>query len=432
MTTVSAVRDVYNYGVWGRRPTRLFDTQTKAFATVDTTHEQYAILSHRWGDTEMSFTDLSNGALNSKFQHFCDIAAEQYGIRFVWIDSGCINQEDKQELDASIQSMYWWYLNSSICIVYLSDVAPGEDITNSAWFTRGWTLQELLAPRKMEFFYKDWTRLTELPDGIARCYKTWFWEQAGRDHQSGEEHLKARIAKAAGIDLHFLDTFYRPNRGNLEMILQWVENRQTTKAEDKVYCLVALLNVFLPSNYGEGYHNALARLNCACLSPRPRSLDTDSLKTYSQLEVTAIFRDQSSFCEDHRTASGFPIIVELKGDGVNAKYPKKTSKEASKEASKASKKTSKNATLPSRYLLFTTALLPTDDQTMIKTYSVFKNPDTVELTNEDEKLTAPLLLIQGDWTKDVTILRHGVWRFVICDVLKVSSRFTITIIITLA
>ncbi|KAJ8514317.1 hypothetical protein ONZ45_g8140 [Pleurotus djamor] len=404
MTTVSAVRDVYNYGVWDRRPTRLFDTQTKAFATVDTTQEQYAILSHRWGEKEMSFTDLSNGSLNSKFENFCDIASEQYGIRFVWIDSGCINQKDQQELDASIQSMYWWYLNSSICIVYLSDVAPGENITESEWFTRGWTLQELLAPRRMEFYYKDWTRLTELPAGITRCYRSWFWEQGGRDRRSDEEKLKKSIAEAAGIEIHFLDTFFHPHPGHLPEVLKWAKNRMTTKEEDRVYSLVSLLNVFLPSNYDEGYNNALERLKCACLSPSPSSIDTETLKTYSQLEVTTIFRDQSSFCEDHRTASGFPIIVELKGDGVNAKYPKKTSKKASKKASKASKKTSKNATLPSRYLLFTTALLPTDDQTMIKTYSVFKNPDTVELTNEDEKLTAPLLLIQGDWTKDVTIV----------------------------
>jgi hypothetical protein len=68
--------------------------------------------------------------------------------------------------------MYQWYQKSAVCYAYLSDVQPGivypisnartvradEDasmiaqIYESKWWTRGWTLQELIAPRKIKFF----------------------------------------------------------------------------------------------------------------------------------------------------------------------------------------------------------------------------------------------------------------------------------------
>uniref|UniRef100_A0A8H7N5B7 Heterokaryon incompatibility domain-containing protein n=1 Tax=Bionectria ochroleuca TaxID=29856 RepID=A0A8H7N5B7_BIOOC len=55
--------------------------------------------------------------------------------------------------------MFKWYQDSETCYVYLSDVSenqsrPGWELSfrKCKWFTRGWTLQELLAPAKIKFF----------------------------------------------------------------------------------------------------------------------------------------------------------------------------------------------------------------------------------------------------------------------------------------
>ena len=69
--------------------------------------------------------------------------------------------------------MFRWYRDAARCYMYSSDVLiHGYDLNNqdyqflyepvlraSRWFTRGWTLQELLAPTSVEFFSKDGMRL---------------------------------------------------------------------------------------------------------------------------------------------------------------------------------------------------------------------------------------------------------------------------------
>ncbi|KAJ8507585.1 hypothetical protein ONZ45_g10057 [Pleurotus djamor] len=179
---------------------------------------RYAILSHRWDVNELSFAELSDPSvlyasafgrtftLTSalKFHQFCKVAWQEYGCRYVWMDSACINQEDIDELDKSIHSIYWWYKNAYVCIVYLRDALDLKSLTKSSWFTRGWTLQELLAPERLSFYYGDWTRVSSFRFDVIR-------RMSGSDEHSSPlnydvsknaYNLRKRIAKAAGNVLH--------------------------------------------------------------------------------------------------------------------------------------------------------------------------------------------------------------------------------------
>ena len=139
----------------------------------------YAILSHMWGADaeEVTFADLVNGNGTAKRGykkiHFCGQQARQDGLQYFWVDTCCINKTDKAELSHAIRSMFRWYQNAARCYVYLSDVSTrkrkiddvlGEftwevALRSSRWFTRGWTLQELLAPSTVEFFSQEGEKL---------------------------------------------------------------------------------------------------------------------------------------------------------------------------------------------------------------------------------------------------------------------------------
>ena len=136
---------------------------------------RYAILSHTWGaDTEeVTFRDLMDGTGKSKAGYdkirFCGEQARRDGLQYFWVDTCCIDKSNNNELSEAINSMFRWYRNAAKCYVYLSDVLrPAFDMNDksnqlpwesafrkSRWFTRGWTLQELIAPASVEFFSKD-------------------------------------------------------------------------------------------------------------------------------------------------------------------------------------------------------------------------------------------------------------------------------------
>ena len=127
---------------------------------------EYAILSHRWDDNEASFRDVqcNNEAAHGwdKIRSACAFARER-GWTYVWIDTCCIDKSSSAELTEAINSMYKWYQNAQECYAYLKDVpsnlsrvARDTFIGDSEWFTRGWTLQELLAPKEVVFVTNDW------------------------------------------------------------------------------------------------------------------------------------------------------------------------------------------------------------------------------------------------------------------------------------
>src|SRR5579871_5584348 len=138
----------------------------------DTNIPKYAILSHRWRDNEVTFHDMThNIPLAKQKKGFaklegCCARSLEDGLEYVWIDTCCIDKSSSAELSEAINSMFRWYANSDKCYAYLDDVSAYEDIKPrkssfrmSSWFTRGWTLQELIAPENVIFFAKDYIEI---------------------------------------------------------------------------------------------------------------------------------------------------------------------------------------------------------------------------------------------------------------------------------
>jgi hypothetical protein len=196
---------------------------------------KYAILSHRWEGEEVSFRDMQNGkgpGMRSfaKIKGCCTQAAAD-GWKYVWIDSCCIDKSSSAELSEAINSMFKWYETAEVCYVYLSDVpANNEDpqLQDSAfrlskWFTRGWTLQELLAPSVVIFFNCDWIDIGtkwSLYNTITSITK---------------------IEPLVGF-----------KTACIAQKMSWVSQRETTRVEDMAYCMMGLFGVNMPPLYGEG------------------------------------------------------------------------------------------------------------------------------------------------------------------------------------
>ncbi|KAF2846575.1 HET-domain-containing protein, partial [Plenodomus tracheiphilus IPT5] len=215
---------------------------------------RYAALSHTWGsdDEEVTFQDIKSGTGKGKAGYrkirFCGKQAASDGLQHFWVDTCCIDKTNSVELHEAINSMFRWYQNAEKCYVYLSDVSDGISNSDnepsrgwkpafraSRWFTRGWTLQELIAPPWVEFFSKEETCL------------------------GNKQSLEQTLHEITGIALNALrgpclSQFSKDER------LAWAAKRQTKREEDAAYCLLGIFGVFMPLMYGEGRKNALARL----------------------------------------------------------------------------------------------------------------------------------------------------------------------------
>jgi hypothetical protein len=120
---------------------------------------KYAILSHTWGAEEVTLRDMQNvcakDLLGYKKLELCCQQAVRDDVRYAWVDTCCIDKSSSAELSEAINSMYQWYQAAHVCYAYLEDVpADGQpsDMPRSRWFTRGWTLQELIAPQRVIFY----------------------------------------------------------------------------------------------------------------------------------------------------------------------------------------------------------------------------------------------------------------------------------------
>lgn len=203
---------------------------------------QYAILSHTWGNQEVLYEDMETLAPSRlsksgyvKIVETCRLASER-GLGYAWIDTCCIDKTKSAELAEAITSMFDYYARSEVCFAHLADLAPESmDIGSCRWFTRGWTLQELLAPQSVEFYNQA-------------------WEHVGSKHEFVE-----RIARATNIKSAALKDPSRIKEYSVATRLSWSSNRQTTRLEDTAYCLLGIFDVSLPLIYGEG-HNAFQRL----------------------------------------------------------------------------------------------------------------------------------------------------------------------------
>jgi hypothetical protein len=214
----------------------------------------YAILSHTWGKDieEVTFDDFRAGSYTGKAGYrkiqFCGEQAARDGLQYFWVDSCCINKSNHAELSEAINSMFSWYQNTAKCYVYLSDVSTQSDTNgsfsrpswksefrHSRWFTRAWTLQELIAPPSVEFFSREDERLGD------------------------KRSLELSLHEITGIPVEAL-------RGNsltqfsVEERMLWAAERTAKRKEDEAYCLLGIFNLHMPLIYGEGRENAFIRL----------------------------------------------------------------------------------------------------------------------------------------------------------------------------
>jgi hypothetical protein len=227
---------------------------------------RYATLSHTWGADEVTFKDLMNGTGKSKVGYnkiqFSIEQATQDGIRYVWVDTCCIDKSNPTELMTAINSMFRWYQKAERCYVYLSDLSIRtqdglshhveweSSFRNSRWFRRGWTLQELLAPKIVEFYSRDYIRLGD------------------------KKSLARQIHQITGIAIEALQG--RPlSDYTVEERFIWAKERQTFEEEDMVYCLLGIFSIHLPLIYGEGQSSAMKRL-------RKEISDSAQNETHSQ------------------------------------------------------------------------------------------------------------------------------------------------------
>jgi hypothetical protein len=215
----------------------------------------YAILSHTWGDDEVSFQDLVSGLAPERKAWLkvesCCAKARTEGYQYVWIDTCCIDKSSSAELSEAINSMFKWYQDAEVCYAYLADVelevglqfgkrkesdlesgvlvgSVAEAIVESRWFTRGWTLQELLAPPDVVFFSATWKEL------------------------GTRDSLAFLISMATKIDINVLKQQKGLSSYSVAQRLSWASQRQTSKIEDEAYCLMGLFGVSMPLLYGEG------------------------------------------------------------------------------------------------------------------------------------------------------------------------------------
>ncbi|KAF2105631.1 hypothetical protein BDV96DRAFT_457613, partial [Lophiotrema nucula] len=117
----------------------------------------HAILSHTWGDEEVTYQDVRDPAGGyyarqgyAKLRNFLSKSLT-LGFSYAWIDTGCVDKSSSAELSEAINSMFNWYKNDAQPILFRTDDGCVE-LACSRWLTSGWTLQELVAPSKIKFF----------------------------------------------------------------------------------------------------------------------------------------------------------------------------------------------------------------------------------------------------------------------------------------
>ena len=202
----------------------------------------FAILSHNWGEGEVTLQDFDNLKVAvlkknfAKIEHTCQ-QAQQNGIDYAWVDTCCIDKTSSAELTEAINSMFQLYASSVVCYAYLFDLdrnggVDAENLTSqlarSRWFSRGWTLQELIAPKNVEFYDRDWKFVGTKVD------------------------LSRAVSTVTGIDIDVLYDSSALFQIPVARKMSWAAGRQTSRLEDKAYSLLGIFDVNMPMLYGEG------------------------------------------------------------------------------------------------------------------------------------------------------------------------------------
>ena len=226
---------------------RLLDTATlELHEFFDREIPPYAILSHTWGEGEVSFQEIQPGdgifkKGYAKIRGCCKLAASD-GFEYAWVDTCCIDKTSSAELSEAINSMYHWYRFSEACYVFLTDVPANlekstaqQALCKSKWFTRGWTLQELIASPSIMFFDSEWGELRT------------------------KDSLGPLITEITKISREVLQDVDKMERFSVAQKMSWASKRVTTRVEDIAYCLLGIFGVNMLLLYGEGEH-AFVRL----------------------------------------------------------------------------------------------------------------------------------------------------------------------------
>ncbi|KAK3316914.1 heterokaryon incompatibility protein-domain-containing protein [Apodospora peruviana] len=237
---------------------RLINSKTLEFKEFfDSELPPYAILSHTWGSEEVSFQDMEQHLPSletkegyQKIKKTCFLAQnEESPIDWVWVDTCCIDKRSSAELTESINSMFRWYKQATVCYAHLSDWAPMRtqidqrgstsrleaSFANCRWFTRGWTLQELIAPADVLFYDSAWEK------------------------RGSKMSLVQQISEITGIEKDMLLGLSSVSDYSVAARMSWAAERHTTRVEDVAYCLFGIFDVNMPLIYGEG-NKAFRRL----------------------------------------------------------------------------------------------------------------------------------------------------------------------------
>lgn len=225
---------------------------------------KYVILSHTWGDEEVTIQDMSSKSAAkmkgySKIRKTCELA-HTINIPYAWIDTCCIDKTSSAELSEAINSMYRWYAQAELAYAFLVDWKPHviqelperenssatpnvdeEDLSKCRWFTRGWTLQELIAPEELDFYDSSW------------------------NYRGTRVDMAEVLASITGIDKAVLYNAKRLTATPVARRMSWAAGRRTTREEDRAYSLLGIFNINMPMLYGEG-EKAFVRLQETILS----------------------------------------------------------------------------------------------------------------------------------------------------------------------
>ncbi|KAM5543082.1 hypothetical protein V8D89_003466 [Ganoderma adspersum] len=276
------------------------------FSSPEAVTGGYAILSHTWGKHEQSYqetralrrrcegTDENPRNLASRKIRKCCVLAERHGYRWLWVDTCCIDKTSSIELSEAINSMFRWYSLAEVCYAYLEDVdsncdldAPESAFRTARWHTRGWTLQELIAPSLAIFVSRDW-KIIGNKVGLAPLL----------------QELTGVFSRVLTREAHY-------STASIAERMSWASNRRTTRVEDEAYCLMGLFNVDMSTIYGEG-RQAFQRLQHEIMK---QSFDTSlfawgphlnselSLTPLTQREMYQCFSTPSSRNHVHLLAS---------------------------------------------------------------------------------------------------------------------------------
>jgi hypothetical protein len=299
---------------------RLIDVDTyEIHEFFSDTIPEYAILSHTWDKEEVTFQDMQK--LDDKVKKkrgFVKIVstckqAQGDGLSWAWVDTCCIDKTSSAELTEAINSMNAWYSGSAICYAYLVDVHPGDDpfsekssFKRSRWFTRGWTLQELVAPREVGFYDEQWGLI-----GTKHSIET---IQYREDEQNSRRNWEELLEEITGIPGDCLMQHKSPSQYSVAQRMCWASKRQCTRVEDIAYCLIGIFNVNMPLLYGEGV-KAFVRLQEEIM----KEIDDHSLFAWTVPEgndqswmVSSVFaQSPANFARSHTIISLHEELGEL-------------------------------------------------------------------------------------------------------------------------